>query len=96
MRNVARIVGALITVVLGAFLIFTGCSMLWTLLSELRRPEGTTKPYFWVQIGTITIEGWQIYVVGALLLFAGVGSLLIGLSLFLKRNLSADKSPTPR
>ena len=82
-RDGARIVAALTLIVLGAFLAINACGLAWFLFSQ-RRPAGTTQPHYWIQIGTITLEGWKIYALAAFQIFGAIGSVVVGFSLLSK------------
>jgi hypothetical protein len=81
-----RILGGAITIALGALLAFPGAAMLWSMLEPVVRPSRRSLLHsYGMQIGDVTLKGWEIYVFAVLLIVMGIGLMGFGLSIFLKR-----------
>jgi hypothetical protein len=85
LRVVLRIVAGVVLVAFGALLAVSGGGTLWSMLEQAVAPAGTAAHYYWVQIGKVTLHGWQIYACAALFLLVGAACIGLGLSLLTKR-----------
>ena len=83
--TILRTIGGLLTVAFGAFLAVGGVAIVWSVLAPIIRTQGYFLYSYGIQIGGITLKGWEIFACAALFFVVGIGLVLFGLSLFLKR-----------
>jgi hypothetical protein len=84
-KTILRLLGGGITIAVGALMVFPGASILWVVLEAVIAPPGAVLYSYGIEVGGVTLKGWQVLAFAVLLIVMGIGLMGLGLSTFLRR-----------
>ena len=83
--TILRILGGLLIVAFGVLVAVWAVAIVWFAVAPVVAPPGSVLYSYGIEIGGITLKGWEIFACAALFLVVGIGLIWFGLSLLVRR-----------
>jgi len=83
--TILRILGGVLIVAFGALPAIWAVAIVWFAVAPVVAPPGSVLYSYGIEIGGVTLKGWEIFACAGLFLVVGIGLILFGLSLLVRR-----------